>query len=196
MSQPAAKPWTPEEFLAWEERQPLRYEFDGFQPVAMTGGTAAHSAIQGNLAAALVPRLRAGRCRFFNSDFKIETTEPHYRYPDGSIVCRSVAPTDTRAADPVTLFEVLSPSTADEDRYTKALEYQAIPSVQRYVMLEQNAIRATVLERSGESWTVHLLMQGSILRLPEAGIEVPLDELYEGIDFGAPRHQEPTTEAP
>jgi hypothetical protein len=28
-----------EQFLAWEERQPLRYEFDGFQPVAMTGGT-------------------------------------------------------------------------------------------------------------------------------------------------------------
>lgn len=32
-------------FLEWEERQELRYEFDGFQPVAMTGGTAEHSAI-------------------------------------------------------------------------------------------------------------------------------------------------------
>jgi hypothetical protein len=26
------KPMTIEQFLAWEERQPLRYEFDGFQP--------------------------------------------------------------------------------------------------------------------------------------------------------------------
>jgi len=26
------------EFLEWEERQPLRYEFDGVGPVAMTGG--------------------------------------------------------------------------------------------------------------------------------------------------------------
>ncbi len=25
------------EFLAWEDAQELRYEFDGFQPVAMTG---------------------------------------------------------------------------------------------------------------------------------------------------------------
>ena len=33
------KPMTLEAFLAWEERQELRYEFDGFQPVAMTGGT-------------------------------------------------------------------------------------------------------------------------------------------------------------
>ena len=30
-----------EEFLAWEERQELRWEFDGFVPMAMTGGTAA-----------------------------------------------------------------------------------------------------------------------------------------------------------
>jgi hypothetical protein len=27
-----------EEFLAWEERQELRWEFDGFGPMAMTGG--------------------------------------------------------------------------------------------------------------------------------------------------------------
>ena len=33
------KPMTLEAFLAWEERQELRYEFDGFQPIAMTGGT-------------------------------------------------------------------------------------------------------------------------------------------------------------
>ena len=29
------KPMTLTEFLAWEERQELRYEFDGFQPVAV-----------------------------------------------------------------------------------------------------------------------------------------------------------------
>ncbi|UFN51681.1 Uma2 family endonuclease (plasmid) [Roseomonas sp. OT10] len=194
MSQPAAQPWTPEEFLAWEERQPLRYEFDGVQPIAMTGGSAAHATVQTNLAAAIAPRLRGGRCRFYGSDFKVETIEPHYRYPDGSIVCRPVSPTATRVSDPVTVFEVLSPSTADDDRYVKALEYQAIPSVQRYVMLEQHAVRATVLERSGASWIVHLLMQGSILRLPEAGIEVPLDELYEGLDFGTASTEEATPE--
>jgi hypothetical protein len=30
---------TVDEFLAWERRQELRYEFDGSAPVAMTGGT-------------------------------------------------------------------------------------------------------------------------------------------------------------
>lgn len=43
------KPMTLEQFLAWEDRQELKFEFDGFRPVAMTGGTAAHSAIQRNI---------------------------------------------------------------------------------------------------------------------------------------------------
>ncbi|MGA3401934.1 MAG: hypothetical protein ABSC95_22190 [Acetobacteraceae bacterium] len=51
------------QFLAWEERQPLRYEFDGFQPVAMTGGTIAHEAIGGTLRALLRERLRGKPCR-------------------------------------------------------------------------------------------------------------------------------------
>jgi hypothetical protein len=42
-----------ETFLAWEEQQELRWEFDGFEPVAVTGGTAEHSAIQRNLIFAL-----------------------------------------------------------------------------------------------------------------------------------------------
>ena len=46
------------EFLAWEERQELRYEFDGMQPVAMTGGTLRHEAIGRN-----APRAFAGSRR-------------------------------------------------------------------------------------------------------------------------------------
>ena len=47
------------------------------------------------------------------------------------------APTATAVRNPVVIFEVLSPSTAAKDRIVKAREYQATPSVQRYVMLEQ-----------------------------------------------------------
>ncbi len=38
MSVAVRQPMSVAEFLAWEERQELRWEFDGFQPVAMTGG--------------------------------------------------------------------------------------------------------------------------------------------------------------
>ena len=41
MSVAVRRPMTMEAFLAWEEGQELRWEFDGFAPTAMTGGTAA-----------------------------------------------------------------------------------------------------------------------------------------------------------
>jgi hypothetical protein len=59
------------DFLAWEERQELRWEFDGFAPVAMTGGTEAHEIIQINLVNALTNRLRGTPCRAYGSNLKI-----------------------------------------------------------------------------------------------------------------------------
>ena len=65
------RPMTLDRFLAWENRQELRYEFDGFQPVAMTGGTAAHAGVQRNLITALTIRLRGKSCQPFGSELKI-----------------------------------------------------------------------------------------------------------------------------
>jgi Uma2 family endonuclease len=62
-------------------------------------------------------------------------------------------------SDPVIVFEVLSPSTAANDRIVKGREYQAMPSVQRYVMLEQDRIAATVHARSGDVWMHEILIE-------------------------------------
>jgi len=177
------KPMTLAEFLEWEERQPLRYEFDGIGPVAMTGGTYGHSTIQGTLATALGGRLRGKRCRFHGSHLKFQVADGHVRYPDGMVLCSPIDRTATVVYDPVVVFEVLSPSTARDDRIVKAREYQATPSVQRYVMLEQDGVSATVYARSGETWTHEILIADSILSLPEIDVELPLAELYDGIVF-------------
>ena len=177
------KPMTLAEFLAWEERQPLRYEFDGIGPVAMTGGTFAHAAIQRNLAFALTGRLRGKPCQFVGNDLKIQVADGHIRYPDGMVVCSPVDRKATVVHDPVVVFEVLSPSTATNDRIVKAREYQATPSIQRYVMLEQDSVGATVYARAGDVWTHDILVADSILALPEIGVELPLAELYQGIAF-------------
>ena len=176
-------PMTLAEFLAWEAQQPLRYEFDGTAPVAMTGGSAGHASIQANLGAALLNRLRGSPCRFYGADLKLQVASGHIRYPDGMVVCHPVDRSETLVSDPVIVFEVLSPSTAREDRIVKAREYQATPSVQRYVMLDQDGISATVLTRSGETWTHAILVTGSTLALPEIGVSLPLAELYEGLRF-------------
>jgi Uma2 family endonuclease len=173
---------TREQFLAWEDKQPLRYEFDGIEPVAMTGGTAAHAVIQHNLHLAVGGRLRGAPCRFYGSDLKIETASG-FRYPDGFVVCSPVARDSTVVGEPVVIFEVLSASTASTDLVTKNQEYAATPSVQRYIVLAQDAIAGTMFERVGADWVGHLLRPDSTLHMPEIGIDLPLAELYDGVDF-------------
>ena len=183
MSFAVSKSMTLAEFLAWEERHPVRHEFDGVRPVAMTGGTRAHASIQVNLAITIGSRLRGGPCRFYSSDLKIRTGDDHIRYSDGFVACTAGEVTSTVVCDPVVIFEVLSPATAAVDRIVKAREYQATPSVKRYVKLEQDRIGATVYARIGNGWTLEILVADSTLALPEIGVALPLAELYEGLVF-------------
>jgi Uma2 family endonuclease len=178
-----------EAFLAWEEQQALRWEFDGFEPVAMTGGTAEHSAIQRNLYIAVGSRLRGKPCQLYTSDLKVAVAGS-IRYPDAFVVCSPVPRGTVVVTDPVVVFEVLSPSTASTDIGIKNQEYRDTPSIQRYVMLSQDDQRATIFARVGDDWVGHIASGDALLAMPEIGIEVPLAELYEGVSFVGSREQD------
>ncbi len=175
-------PMTLEEFLEWESRQEVKYEFDGLEPVGMVGVTAAHSVIQGNLLSLLVSRLRGHRCRAHGSDLKIQVAG-RIRYPDAFIVCSPVEREATVIRDPVVVFEILSPGTSYTDRIEKNREYRATPSVQRYVILEQSRPAVTVHARAGENWLTDVLVTDGQLAMPEVGISISVAEIYEGVEF-------------
>ena len=182
MSQPQYKAMTPAEFLAWEAKQELRWEFDGFRPVAMTGGTVAHSVVQGNLITALNNRLRGKPCRPYGPDLKVEIGSK-YRYPDAFVSCTAVGGPSTVVTNPVVIFKVLSESTAKTDRTTKLMEYCSLPSVQRCVLLEQDQAFAMVITRTETGWSLEVLNANATLAMPEIGIEIAMADLYEGLDL-------------
>ena len=179
------KPMSLDEFLAWEREQELRYEFDGFQPVAMTGGTVAHSEITTNIVEALRRRLQGKPCRAFRGDLKIMVAG-RIRYPDAVITCFPVADDADIVPEPVVVFEVLSRSTASTDRIAKNEEYRQTPSIQHYVMLEQTSQAATVFWRIGEDWIGRIVTGDAVLAFSQIGIELPLGEAYAGIEFPDP----------
>ena len=183
------KSMTLEEFLGWENRQELRYEFDGFQPVAMNGVRIEHAIIESNLGAALRDRLTGKPCRAFGSNLKIEVAG-RIRYPDAFVVCISQPRGAYVVRDPVVLFEILSPSTSHTDLVLKTAEYQAAPSIKHYVILEQTHAGAQVFHRRGADWIVETIKDDDILRLPEIGIEIPLPEIYADVALG-PDEDEP-----
>ena len=172
-----------DDFLAWEERQELRYEFDGFRPVAMTGGTEAHSLIQARLIAALTNRLDGKPCRAHGSHMKVEVAG-RIRYPDAFVVCSEPVAGRKVITDPVVVFEILSDSSAADDLLRKNAEYCATASVQRYVVLQQVTAGATVFARRGELWAAVVVQgEGAVLDMPEIDIAVPLAEIYAGVPF-------------
>lgn|SRR6516225_8050495 len=178
------RPMSVAEFLAWEERQELRYEFDGFAPVAMTGGTIAHDLITFNVRKALDARLFGKPCTPHGPNVKI-VTAGKVRYPDALVTRTPIDPNATTVDSPVVIFEVVSEDTARTDRIVKVREYQATPTIQRYVIIEQKSIGASVLTRRGSDWIATALTEGDSLHMPEIGIEIAIDEFYTGLDYSS-----------
>jgi Uma2 family endonuclease len=169
------KPLTVDEFLTWERSQPLRYEFDGIQPVAMTGGTFAHARTITRLTTALGSRLKPP-CEAIGSELKV-LTPGRVRYPDASVVCGEPE-NDGDAVEPTAVFEVISPSTALTDRRVKAMEYASVPSIMVYVILETERPEITVRRRA-TGWEAETITGlDAELALPEIGVTIPLSDVF------------------
>jgi len=182
------KPWTQAEFFAWAEAQETRYEFDGFQPAATTGGNINHNRVMWGLHRALDSRLRRGGqgpCEPLGPDAGVETVNKAVRYPDALVTCSRVEGEDRLVPGVIVVFEVLSPTSGRDDRITKVREYAAVPSIRRYVILESSSVGLMVMERSspGQVWQTTVLTKDDTLRMPEIGIEIPVAEIYEGLSF-------------
>jgi Uma2 family endonuclease len=176
-----------EQFLVWAEAQQARHEFDGFAPVAMTCGTRDHSRICQNIHATLRPLLRGTGCESLGPDAGIATIGDAVRYPDALVTCTKGLGSDRLIAGAVVLFEVLSPNSGRTDRIDKLMEYRAVAGLRRYIMLEYASMAATIHSRQDatDPWTTTVAVEGDVVSMPELGVEVPLEALYEGTDLVA-----------
>ncbi|MBV8589308.1 MAG: hypothetical protein JO212_04485 [Acetobacteraceae bacterium] len=78
---------------------------------------------------------------------------------------------------PMSLPEFLAWEEEQELRYE--LEYQQTPSIQRYLIQQQDSIAATVFERGGESWKA-TLTESDVLPMPGTGIDCRLRIATQG----------------
>jgi Uma2 family endonuclease len=179
-------PWTMERFLAWANTQEGRHEFDGLRPVAMVGGSGRHNRITLNIHAAFRHRLRGTPCSSFGPDLGVRTIGNAVRYPDALVTCTKFDELSKLAPDPIAVFEVLSPDSGRRDRIQKTLEYGGVPSIRHYVIVESSGVGVFAMHReAGDApWTATSLTGDDILALPALGLEIPVAEFYEDVDFG------------
>ena len=179
---------TVEEYLEAELASQVKHEYLGGVIYAMAGAKNVHNLIASNALITLGARLRGQKCRAFNSDVKIRVRLPQqvrFYYPDASVVCRFNPQSDSYQDEPAVIVEVISGRTRRVDEGEKKDAYLTIPTLSAYILVEQDS-PALVAYRRTERGFVREEVGGldAVLALPEIGVELPLSELFDGVEFG------------
>ena len=123
-----------------------------------------------NILTALDNALRGKLCEPFATDMKVKIPPAFaevFYYPDVLVACDPTDNAKYYRERPSLIFEVLSPETERTDRREKAIAYRQIPTLEAYVLIEQDRVAMTVLRRADPGWQSELL-EGSdaLLKLP------------------------------
>ena len=174
-----------EEYVTYERDSGMKHEYDAGEIVAMAGGSRRHNAIASRVSAALENARQAG-CVAFQSDQRIRVLATgRATYPDASMVCGAIEgdpadPTNTTITNPSLIVEVLSPSTAEEDRGDKWQHYQLIPSLQEYVLISQSHPRVERYRRlAAGGWEYRDATDGTVQLL--SGATLDLTQVYAAL---------------
>ncbi len=176
---------TVEDYLAGEERAEQKHEYLAGVVYAMAGGTKEHSAVAANLLGLLHAALRGRPCRPYTSDLKLRirlADHTRFYYPDAQVVCRPSPAGTVFQDEPAVVFEVISESTRRIDEQEKRAAYLSIPTLNAYVLIEQDHPAATVWRRT-EHGFVREDYAGADVVVPfdDIGVRLSLADLREGL---------------
>ncbi|MBM81077.1 MAG: hypothetical protein CMJ78_10845 [Planctomycetaceae bacterium] len=186
---PALKlqPTSVDEYLAGEFVSNVKHEYIAGNVYAMAGGRNSHNLIASNCQGELYGRLSGQPCRTYNSDTKIRIrlqTQTRFYYPDASVICDPNSPDDTFQDCPVLIAEVLSDATRRIDEGEKKDAYLTIPTLSVYMLIEQDFPAVVVFRRSDNGFERELYTElDAVIPLDEIQIELPLSEIYDGVEF-------------
>jgi Uma2 family endonuclease len=183
--------WTAERFAAWAARQDVPYEYDGADPQMMTGAYWPHNKVVRNIADALKPHLVGTAYDVFGPQDLIRTVGEVSRAPDIFLAPRlSGRPKIRCIPDAVVVIEVVS-DNRDLDYITKLIEYEQIPTILRYVIVEQDEVGYAMWSRergelpftpsTGEGSASAELERVKPIPIPEVGAALPLAAVYSDL---------------
>lgn len=170
-----------DEYLAWAERNPGRYElYDGVVS-AMSPEGAGHAevkfAVQSALAAGI--RARGLPCHMLPDGMTVRV-EARTAFEPDALVYRGpkVATSVLEIPNPVIVVEVLSPSTRHIDASKKLAGYFRLRSVAHYLIVDPTEPLILHHTRgSGDTILTHIVREGTIT-LDPPGLELSLADVY------------------
>ncbi len=182
--------YSPEEYLAREEKAEYKSEYYDGEIRMMASGTEEHSIIKGNLVAVLNVETQPKPCRVYDSDMRLlVSARGSYTYPDAMVICGKTVFQEGRKdviTNPLVVVEVLSASTREYDCIEKFRLYKEIDSLREYVLVDSERMVVSILRREMDTgkWTIEILNEvNDVLGLETLQIEIPLSRIYAKIDF-------------
>lgn len=176
-----------EEYLILEEKAAYKSEYQQGHIIAMAGASLAHNRIVGNLHAALHNKLPGKPCAVFMSDLRLWIAAKNRAvYPDLTVICgepQLVAGRSDTVTNPKLIIEVLSKTTAEDDRSDKFHAYWTLPSFEEYILVDQYRMHVEYFRRVNEKqWELLVFTQpDDCLNLKSLGVEIRLDQIYDQV---------------
>lgn len=184
---------TIEEYIAFELREEAKYEyFDGFVVERMPH-TLLHIRAMMNVFTSLSNKLDRQDYEVFPSVLRIKVPAAFpYRYPDVSITRGKLIVENLLGQDmlvnPQVIVEVASPSTKGSESGERFLAYQSIETFQEYLLVAQDVAHVTRYVRQADNqWLrADFIRMDCVVELKSLGVELTLQEIYQGVDFPPP----------
>ena len=168
-----------EDYLAGELENATKHELVEGQVIAMAGASVNHERIAVNFSAELYNRLKNSPCEPFGSDMKVRVRDNFY-YPDLLVDCSFDEAEPYYTTSPVIIVEVLSRSTRKMDEKTKLIEYFNIPTLQEYVLIEQDIADVTVYRRQ-EGWRSTHYFLGESVYFESIDCTIAVEDIYRRV---------------
>jgi Uma2 family endonuclease len=170
---------TMEDYLQAEQEAEIKHEYVDGELFAMAGASDFHNLISVNLTALLFNYFRANQlpCRTYAADMKVKITHRKAFYPDVMVVCNKDDENAYYKTQPTLIIEVLSKSTRQRDKMLKRLSYQNIPTLEEYVLIEQNFCEIEVFRRK-DGWQSSFYYLGENMTFESIGLTVEVADLY------------------
>jgi Uma2 family endonuclease len=173
---------TVEEYLRGEKISELKHEYIDGQVYAMAGAKLNHNRIVRNVSALLWQSLQATPCEPLSGDMLLEVSKTQYRYPDVMVICDDDSSNnDYIRKNPLIIIEVLSKSTRKKDKTEKRKEYLSLPSLQEYVLIEQDYAEIDVQRRS-DNWQSAYYFLGDEITFESIDVTLSVEDIYQRVD--------------
>nr|WP_315185832.1 Uma2 family endonuclease [uncultured Albidiferax sp.] len=185
MGLPLKNPSLPD-FVAWENAQPTRNEFYRGEVFAMVGPRRVYGEVVVNVLTALKHHLKGSPCRVYSESMKLQVADDALFYPDVFVTCDAQdLRTDRIFRAPTLVLEVLSSTTAGFDRGLKFATYRRIPSLQEYLLIDPVERSVELFRRNAQGlFELHDMTAASHLVLASVGLEMPIADVFEGVEPG------------